>query len=112
MCIVYETLLLVKPRLRLPRLSPSRTINVRVPFSLLEQGRRVLCAGLEPRRGGCRRRFLGKIVVTVPPRGNIAAGVATDASSGVHLGKTGLGHIAGARPARHEFRFLLPNSMA
>jgi hypothetical protein len=31
----------------------------------------------------------GKIVAIVPPRGNMAAGVAADAPGGAHLGKIG-----------------------
>jgi hypothetical protein len=38
----------------------------------------------------------GKSVATVPPRGNMAAGVAADAPGGVHLDKTGYGSLFGS----------------
>jgi hypothetical protein len=37
------------------------------PISVEQHRRRVLCGGLRLRRGGCRWRYLGKIVANLPP---------------------------------------------
>src|SRR5262249_54428278 len=49
-------------------------LSSRSPFFVRWSEHKQLCAGLGLRRGGCRRRYLGGTVATVPPRVTIVLG--------------------------------------
>src|SRR6266540_156989 len=73
------------------------------PISADEQGRSVLCGGLRPRRGGCRRRFFGENRCNRSSEGVTSAdGVAAEAPGDVHPEKIGQPQFCWKREAAGE----------